>query len=83
MRALPRASALSPFCLLALSAALTGCPEKAGAPADKTVAEPERAEPDDDAKADDKAKKPGAPVPAAAPAAADEKKDDAKEEGGW
>jgi hypothetical protein len=77
MRAAPRTtvlSLLSRLALVALSAALVGCPEKSGAPADNTSAEPERAEPDDGAKA----------APAAAPAApAEEKKDDAKQEGGW
>ncbi len=78
MRVAPRTTVLSLLSLIALSAALVGCPEKAGAPADKTSAEPERAEPDDGAKADDE-KKPAA----AAPAAPDEKKEDKKEEGGW
>lgn len=70
--------------LVAVGLALTGCPEKAGAPTDKTTAEPERVEPDDGA-ADDKAKKPAAAAePAAAPPAADEKKpDENKDEGGW
>ena len=68
--------------LVSLSLLLGGCPEKTGAPAEKTGVEPERAEPDDDAKGDHEAKKPAAP--AAAPAAADEKKpDEAKDEGGW
>jgi hypothetical protein len=74
MRAFP----LPFIAFAALASLLLGCPEKAGAPADKTTAEPERAEPDDGA-ADDK-KKPAA----AAPAAADEKKpDENKDEGGW
>ncbi|HKY40277.1 MAG TPA: hypothetical protein VJN18_30290 [Polyangiaceae bacterium] len=81
MRVAPRTTVLTLLSLIALSATLVGCPEKAGAPADKTTAEPERVEPDDEAKADDK-KKPAAAAPAA-PAAADEKKEDAKEEGGW
>lgn len=69
----------------ALCAVLTGCPEKGGGPADKTVAEPEPTEPDDQGKLDEKAKKPGAAAaPAAAPAGEDkEKKEDAKDEGGW
>lgn len=68
----------------ALSAVLAGCPEKGGGPADKTSAEPEHAEPDDQGKLDEKAKKPGAGAPAAAPAPAEEKKaDDGKDEGGW
>ena len=67
--------------LVALSAVLTGCPEK-GAPADKTTtAEPERAEPDEEGKANE-AKKP-APTPAAAPAADDKKPDEDKDKGGW
>jgi hypothetical protein len=67
----------------ALSAVLAGCPEKGGGPADKTSAEPEHAEPDDQGKLDEKAKKPAAA--AAAPAAPGEEKkpDDAKDEGGW
>lgn len=84
MRLAQQTTVLSLLGLLAVSSALVGCPEKGGAPADKTAVEPERAEPDDEAKADDKAKKPaGAAAPAAAPPAADEKKDDAKDEGGW
>lgn len=64
----------------ALCSVLAGCPEKGGGPADKTVAEPEQAEPDDQGKLDEKAKKPAA----AAPSAAGEKKaDDGKDEGGW
>ena len=66
--------------LVALGSMLTACPEK-GAPADKTVAEPEQAEPDDQGKLDDKAKKPAS---AAASATGDEKKpEDGKDEGGW
>ena len=66
--------------LVSLSLLLGGCPEKTGAPAEKTGVEPERAEPDDDAKGDHEVKKPAA----AAPAAADEKKpDEGKDEGGW
>ena len=79
MRVALRPTMLPLFGLFALSAALVGCPEKAGAPADKTTAEPERAEPDEE-------KKPAAAAPAApaaAPAAADEKKEEKKEEGGW
>lgn len=67
----------------ALSAGLAGCPEK-GSPADKTSAEPEHVEPDDQGKLDEKAKKPAAGAPAAAPAPGEEKKaDDGKDEGGW
>ena len=80
MRVAPRTTVVSLFGLIALSSALVGCPEKAGAPADKTVAEPERAEPDDGAKADDE-KKPAAAEPSAPPAA--EEKKGAKDEGGW
>jgi hypothetical protein len=79
MRVAPRATVLSLLGLIALSVTLVGCPEKAGAPADKTGAEPERVEPDDGAKADEKA----APAAPAAAPAAEEKKDDAKQEGGW
>jgi hypothetical protein len=70
------------FAVLALAPALVGCPEK-GAPPDKTSAEPERAEPDDEGKAAD-AKRPTA-APAAAPAAPaeDKKPDDDKDKGGW
>jgi hypothetical protein len=70
---------------LALSAVLAGCPEKGGGPADKTSAEPEHAEPDDQGKLDEKAKKPGTAAPAAAaPGTGEEKKvDDGKDEGGW
>jgi hypothetical protein len=74
------------FGLLALCSVLAGCPEKGGGAADKTVAEPEQAEPDDQGKLDVKTKKPaaGAAAPAAAPSAADDKKaDDGKDEGGW
>ena len=71
----------------ALCSLLAGCPEKGGGPADKTTAEPEHAEPDDQGKIDEKTKK-AAGAPAAAPAAAPagdgkEKKEDAKDEGGW
>ena len=66
--------------LFALCAVLTGCPEKGGGPADKTTAEPEHAEPDDQGKLDEKAKKPAAAAPAAAPSAVEDKKPD---EGGW
>jgi hypothetical protein len=72
--------------LFALCSVLAGCPEKGGGAADKTVAEPEQAEPDDQGKLAEKTKKPaaGAATPAAAPSAADDKKaDDGKDEGGW
>jgi hypothetical protein len=72
--------------LVSLSLMLGGCPEKTGAPADKTSAEPERAEPDDDSKGDHEGKKAAPAAPAAAPPAADDKKpDDAKDDdkGGW
>ena len=74
------ASVLATF--LALASGLTGCPEK-GAPADKTVAEPEQAEPDDQGKLDEKAKKPASSAPAAAAAGEEKKADQEKEEGGW
>lgn len=73
MRAFP----LSFIAVAALGSLLAGCPEKAGAPADKTSAEPEHAEPDDGAGEDKK-------TPAAAAPAAEEKKpDENKDEGGW
>lgn len=71
---------VSLFGSLALASVLTGCPEK-GAPPDKTTAEPERAEPDDEGKAAD-TKKP-APAPAAAAPADDKKPDEDKDKGGW
>jgi hypothetical protein len=52
---------------------------------EKTTAEPERAEPDDEGKGAE-AKRPAAgaaPTPAAAPAADDKKPDDDKDKGGW
>jgi len=64
----------------ALASVLAGCPEK-GAPPDKTTAEPERAEPDDEGKAAE-TKKPAA-TPAAAAPAEDKKPDDDKDKGGW
>jgi hypothetical protein len=66
--------------LFALCSVLAGCPEKGGGSADKTVAEPEHAEPDDQGKLDEKAKKPAAAAPSAA---GDKKADDGKDEGGW
>lgn len=75
-------SALGFVGFFALCTALAGCPEKGGGAADKATAEPEHAEPDDQGKLDEKAKKPAAGAPAAAPAApAEEKKE--KDEGGW
>jgi hypothetical protein len=71
---------LSIFGFLALSSVLTGCPEKGGA--DKTTAEPERPEVDDQGKAAE-TKKPAAAAPAAPAAPAAEKKDDEKDKGGW
>jgi hypothetical protein len=69
---------LSAVGFFALCAMLGGCPEKGGAPADnKTTAEPERQEPDEEGKALGEAKK-----PAAAPAE-EKKPDEAKDEGGW
>jgi hypothetical protein len=84
MRLAPYRHVLPIFGLFALGSVLTGCPEKAG-PAEKTSAEPERTEPDDEGKAD--AKKPlvappAAPAPAA-PAAEKKEKDDEKDKGGW
>ena len=75
---------LTVFGFSALCSVLTGCPEK-GAPPDKTTAEPERAEPDDEGKAANDRKPAAAPAPAPAPAApADDKKpDDDKDKGGW
>lgn len=86
MRLAPIRSASVLLGFFALSAVLAGCPEKGGGPADKTSAEPEAAEPDDQGKLDEKAKKPAAAAaaPAAAPAPAEEKKaEDGKDEGGW
>ena len=78
MRLASTRNVLSIFGLLALSSVLTGCPEKGG-PADKTTAEPERAEPDDEGKA-----KPLAPAAApAAPPTEGKKADDDKDKGGW
>jgi hypothetical protein len=83
MRLASYRNVLSLFGFLALASVLTGCPEK-GAPPDKTTAEPERAEPDDEGKAAD-TKKPAAPPPAAAAPADDKKPDDDKDKdkGGW
>jgi hypothetical protein len=81
MRLVSLRNSLPTVGFLALCSMLAGCPEKGGAPADnKTTAEPERQEPDDEGKTPADAKKP-APAPAAP---ADEKKpDEAKDEGGW
>lgn len=68
---------------LSLCALLTGCPEK-GSPSDKTSAEPEPVEPDDQGKIDDEPKKPASAASSRAPADdrnQDEAKD-GKEEGG-
>ena len=82
MRLASYRNVLSLVGFLALGSALTGCPEK-GAPADKTTAEPERAEPDDEGKAADTKHAPAA-APAAPAAPADDKKpDDDKDKGGW
>ncbi|HYP89316.1 MAG TPA: hypothetical protein VEQ59_14215, partial [Polyangiaceae bacterium] len=75
MRLATNRNLLSIFGLLALSSVLTGCPEKGG-PADKTTAEPERAEPDDEGKAK-------APVAAPAVTPPEKKADDEKDKGGW
>ena len=81
MRLATYRNVLSLFGFFALCSVLAGCPEK-GAPADKTTAEPERAEPDDEGKAaDTSAKKPAKAEPAPAPAADDKKPEDDK--GGW
>ena len=82
MRLASYRTVLSLFGFFALGSVLTGCPEK-GAPPDKTTAEPERAEPDDEGKAVD-SKRPAAAAPAPAAAPADDKKpDDDKDKGGW
>jgi hypothetical protein len=79
MRLASNRNVLSVFGFIALSAVLAGCPDKS-APGEKTTAEPERAEPDDEGKAIE-AKKPAA---AASVAPADPKKpDDDKDKGGW
>jgi|GEM_PF-6881070 len=78
MRLASYRNVVSLFGSLALASVLTGCPEK-GAPPDKTTAEPERAEPDDEGRATE-TKKPAAAAPA------DDKKadaDDDKDKGGW
>jgi len=80
MRLASYRNVLTLFGCFALCSTLAGCPEKGG-PADKTSAEPERQEPDDEGKAAGAEKKPAAPA-AAAPA--DEKKpDEDKDKGGW
>ncbi len=66
------------FGFFALSSVLVGCPDK-GSSADKTTAEPERAEPDDEGKLGDR--KPAAPAPAAP--VEDKKPDEDKDKGGW
>jgi hypothetical protein len=82
MRLAQHKSVLTVFGFFALCSVLAGCPEK-GAPPDKTTAEPERAEPDDEGKAADTkdAKKPAAAAPAAP--AEDKKPDEDKDKGGW
>jgi hypothetical protein len=82
MRLAPYRNVLAVFGFSALCSVLTGCPEK-GAPPDKTTAEPERNEPDDEGKAAD-TKRPAAsaPAPVAAPVE-DKKPDDDKDKGGW
>jgi hypothetical protein len=79
MRLAPYRNVLPIFGLFALCSVLSGCPEKAG-PAEKTTAEPERTEPDDEGKAD--TKRPAA-APPAAPTAEKKEKDDDKDKGGW
>ena len=80
MRLVSYRNVVSLFGSVALASVLTGCPDKS-APPDKTTAEPERAEPDDEGKAAD-TKRPMAPPPAAAPAE-DKKPDEDKDKGGW
>lgn len=75
MRSLTHRHVLSALAFVTLSSSLMGCPEKGGT--DKTTAEPERAEPDDEGKAAEK--KQAAP---AAPAD-DAKPDEDKDKGGW
>lgn len=81
MRLASYRNVLSLFGFLALGSVLTGCPEK-GAPADKTTAEPERAEPDDEGKAAADTKH-AAPTAAPAAPADDKKPDEDKDKGGW
>jgi len=78
MRLASNRNLLSIFGFLALSSVLTGCPEKGGA--DKTTAEPERPEVDDQGKAAE-TKKPAAAAPAAP--AEGKKADEEKDKGGW
>jgi hypothetical protein len=62
---------------------LTGCPSKTG-PAEKTTAEPERAEPDDEGKTTTEARRPSAaPAPAPREKDDDKKPDEDKDKGGW
>jgi predicted nucleic acid-binding Zn-ribbon protein len=75
MRLASNRSLLSILGFIALSSVLTGCPEKGGS--EKTTAEPERPEVDDQGKAAESKK------PTAAPAAAEPKKEDEKDKGGW
>ena len=83
MRLASYRNVLPVFGFFALCSVLTGCPEKGSRP-DKTTAEPERAEPDDEGKAATDTKRPAAPAPAApAPAAEKKEKDDDKDKGGW
>ena len=74
MRLASNRKLLSILGFFALSSLLIGCPDK-DAP-EKTTAEPERVEPDDEGKAAE-AKKP------AAASAASAKPDDDKDKGGW
>ncbi len=73
---------LSCLGLFALGSLLAGCPEKGAAP-DKTTAEPERPEPDDEGKAADVKRSAAPPAPAPAGAAEDKKPDEDKDKGGW
>ena len=79
MRLVSYHNVLTLFGGFVLCSTLTGCPEKGG-PGDKTSAEPERQEPDDEGKAAGE-KKPAAPA-AAAPAE-EKKPDEEKDKGGW
>jgi hypothetical protein len=83
MRLVAIKSALGLFGFFALCTSLMGCPEKGGGAADKATAEPEHAEPDDQGKLDEKAKKPAALAPAAAPPSAPGEEKKEKDEGGW
>lgn len=82
MRLARSRNVLSCLGLFALCSLLAGCPEKS-APPDKTTAEPERAEPDDEGKAADIKRSAAPPAPAPAGPADDKKPDEDKDKGGW